>query len=211
MSCGRWMGASSSRPQPGRGSPTRRKMRERSRPRPEPSRRRTPSLPWPRWRAHHMDLPGMRSVGLRAAAQHSLHRADRSDWVRISTSRDATAADTAATGDGTASSRKSPGCERWLTKSGWRTGPFGTQSRRPRTPPEPPLTCENSDRVDSQKMAVTRFPWSARACCPVWPWRDVRRRAGRSSARMTCGPELVPSYARAGIKDNEEDGGSLWR
>jgi hypothetical protein len=54
----------------------------------------------------------MRSVGLRAAAQHSLHRADRSDWVRISTSRDGTAADTAATGDGTASSRKLPGCER---------------------------------------------------------------------------------------------------
>ena len=48
------------------------------------SARRASSLPRSRRRAHHMDMPDVRPNGVRAAAEHSLHRFDGPATVRIS-------------------------------------------------------------------------------------------------------------------------------
>jgi hypothetical protein len=52
-------------------------MSERTYTQPRRGARRPPGLPWSRRRAHHVDVPGMRPDGVRAAAQHPLHLSRR--------------------------------------------------------------------------------------------------------------------------------------
>jgi hypothetical protein len=48
-------------------------MPERPQPRPRTGASRASSLPRPRRRAHHLDMPHMRPKGVRTTAQHALH------------------------------------------------------------------------------------------------------------------------------------------
>ena len=84
----------------------------------------------------------------------------------------------------------------WAGRRGDRA-PAPHRDRRPRRPTTQLGHARRPARLDPQYVAVTHLRRSRPVCGLAVIGHDVRRRAGRSPARIPCGPPLVPRQNRS--------------